>query len=332
MKKLLFVLLIGLGLYAAPAYAQTKDVPAVIFETDMGNDIDDALALDILYKAMDDGLINLLAVSCHKESPTACDYVHMMNKWYGYPDVVIARGAKCITVDTHNDYTKVVNSAPKSMTKGKFEIEDAVKMYRRMLSAQPDQSVIIISVGFSTTLAALLDTMGDEYSPLTGKELVAAKVKLTSIMAGGFRKRRSPGFNVRHDIPAARKVFAEWPTPIAISPAELGSSVKYPASSILNDFGWAKYHPMVEAYKIYKEMPYDRAMWDPTSVLYALHPTTDMFTRSEEGQITVDSRGMTSFLPKAGGRDRILYVDPQQAARMKKYFVEIITRRPANHK
>ncbi len=334
MKKFLLVLalLAIVCPYNSSVNAQTVDVPGVIFETDMGNDIDDALALDLLHKAVDDGQIKLLAVSCHKESPTACKYVSVMNKWYGHPEVVVARAPHCKINNKYFDYTSVVESAPKSLTRDIPAPEDAVKMYRRVLASQPDKSVIIISVGFSTVLAELLDSTADEYSPLNGCELVAAKVKLTSIMAGGFRPRKAAEFNILNDITAARKVFDKWPAPIALSPSELGNMVKYPGTSIANDFTWAKWHPMVEAYRAWKEMPYNRSMWDPTSVLYALQPTSDMFTRTEEGRVVVDERGMTSFTPQAGGRDRILSVDPKQAARMKAYFVQVITRKPSNHK
>ena len=43
---------------------------------------------------------------------------------------------------------------------------------------------MIAQVGFSTNLARLLDTGADEYSTLSGIELVKRKVKLLSLMAG----------------------------------------------------------------------------------------------------------------------------------------------------
>ena len=41
---------------------------SIIFETDLGNDVDDALALDLLYKYLDAGKIRLLAVNLNKYS------------------------------------------------------------------------------------------------------------------------------------------------------------------------------------------------------------------------------------------------------------------------
>lgn len=332
MKKILLLLLF-VGVYNAELRGQKYDIPAVIFETDMGNDIDDALALDLLYKAADDGKINLLAVSCHKESPSACDFVDLMNVWYGHPEVIVARAPQCVETSS-SDYTvKVceIDKKRKSYARTRRTPEDALQTYRRLLASQPDKSVTIISVGFSTTLAALLETQADRFSPLNGYELVAAKVNLTSIMAGSFGGRARAEFNVKSDISAARKLFAEWPAPIVLTPFELGVMVRYPATSIENDFEWTYPHPLVEAYCAYLKMPYNRPMWDPAATLYALDPTSDLFTRSECGNITVDEKGFTWFLPDAKGRVRILSIDKRQAARMKERFVEIISRRPASH-
>ena len=62
----------------------------VIFETDMGNDVDDAMALDMLYKYMDAGLVDLLAIMVNKDSGSAAQYIDMFGTWYGYPEIRIA--------------------------------------------------------------------------------------------------------------------------------------------------------------------------------------------------------------------------------------------------
>ena len=45
----------------------TPNVPKIILETDIGNDVDDALALDMLYKYLDAGDIDLLGITINKE-------------------------------------------------------------------------------------------------------------------------------------------------------------------------------------------------------------------------------------------------------------------------
>jgi hypothetical protein len=63
----------------------------VIFETDMGNDVDDALALDMLYKYMDQGRINLLAVNSNKNNGYSAAFIQLMNNWYGYPGIPVGK-------------------------------------------------------------------------------------------------------------------------------------------------------------------------------------------------------------------------------------------------
>ena len=80
------LLLAGTGCGSRSA-APAPEPIRLIVETDMGNDIDDALAFDLIYKAMDDGRVDLLAIGNHKLSPTATDYIDILNTWYGYPDI-----------------------------------------------------------------------------------------------------------------------------------------------------------------------------------------------------------------------------------------------------
>jgi len=99
-------------------------------------------------------------------------------------------------------------------------------------------------------------------------------------MAGCFNNPEWYEYNVVEDIPAAKKVFSEWPTPLVTSPFEVGMAIHYPATSIENDFKWAAEHPLVDAYRCYHEMPYDRPTWDLTSVLYVVEgPPISMFLR-----------------------------------------------------
>lgn len=304
----------------------------VIFETDMGNDVDDALALDMLYKYADKKAIHLLAINSNKNNLSSPEYIDIMNTWYGYAAVPIGKvvnGANS-ELDAIN-YTQVVRDYTPSFKRTHIDstgYTDAIMLYRKVLSKAKDNSVVIISVGFSTNLAKLLDTPGDAYSKLNGEELVQRKVKLLSVMAGNFEGKKMKEYNIVKDVPAARKMFRQWPGKIVVSPFEVGEMVKYPASSIENDFGWARHHPMVIAYKSYARMPYDRQTWDLTSVLYAIEGDAGYFSVSEPGTITVTEDEFTTFTPGALGKHLYLKIDAVQANRVKNRFVEIITARP----
>lgn len=310
----------------------------IILETDMGNDVDDALALDMIYKYLDAGQIDLLGIMTNKDSKYSAEYLDVMNTWYGYPQTpigIIRNGADCENDATN--YAKCAcllqkengEAAFKRSLKDYGQLPDAHTLYRKLLAQQPDSSVTVISVGFSTNLARLLDTPADDISPLTGKELVAKKVKLLCTMAGCFNNPNLYEYNVVKDIPAAQKVFAEWPTRLVTSPFEVGITINYPGSSIENDFQWAPMHPMVEAYKSYQKMPYDRPTWDLTSVLYSIEGPS-FFTTSPAGRINVTDKGATVFTPDTTGDRFYMTVDSVQAETIKKHFVELITKKPAH--
>lgn len=317
-----------------------SDRQKIIFETDIGNDVDDALALDMLYKYMDAGDIDLLAIMINKEDPYLGEYTDIMNTWYGYPEIPI--GVIYNSADCENDatnYAKCVslmkreNGDPMFRRSGQdySKLPESHILYRKILAQQPDNSVTIVSVGFSTNLARLLDTPADDFSPMTGKELVAKKVKILCTMAGCFNDPKLYEYNIVKDIPAAKKVFTECPTPVVTSPFEVGIAINYPASSIENDFSWAPLHPMVEAYKCYMEMPYDRPTWDLTSVLYAVEGPS-YFNISPAGKIDITDQGVSAFIPNENGDQHYLMVDSVQAENIKQHFIQIISRQPINFK
>ena len=191
----------------------------VIFDTDMGNDVDDALALDILYKSMDKGDINLLALMLNKKGEGAAKFLDIMNTWYGYPQLPIGIAKNIEDGNENTNYAQSVcdlNLFPTTLT-DYANLPDAHILYRKLLAAQPDHSVVIISTGFSTNLARLLDTPADEYSDLNGKELIKQKVKYMSLMAGAIKMADHREFNIIQDLPAAQKLFAECPVPLVTS-------------------------------------------------------------------------------------------------------------------
>lgn len=308
----------------------------VIMETDLGNDVDDAIAMDLLYKYMDAGKINLLMVGVNKDGTAPIEYVDVLNTWYGYPDIPV--GTIHNGIDCANDsvnYAEAVDNMKAEDGTALFKrshqdyesYPESHILYRKVLAEQPDNSVTIASVGFSTNLVRLLETGADEFSPLTGKELVSKKVKLLVMMAGSFIGENVPEYNVWKDVPSARKIFEEWPSPVVASPFDVGIKVLYPATSIENDFIWAEHHPVVEAYKAYLPMPYDRPTWDPTAVLYAVEGD-GWFTVSPVGDVTVTDDGRTIFTENECGTRRFLSLTDEQADAIREHFVKMMTSVP----
>src|SRR5690606_12647502 len=94
-NNLICVLVLSLFNYACTSSTKDKreegqNKMSVIFETDMGNDIDDGLALDMLYKYLDQDKIDLLGISINKDNEYSPKFIDIMNTWYGYPHIPIA--------------------------------------------------------------------------------------------------------------------------------------------------------------------------------------------------------------------------------------------------
>ena len=331
MKKLL--ILAALAALCTPAVRaqQTPAAPLrVIFDTDMGNDVDDPLALDMLYKAVDRGEITLLGILSSKDTEFSPRYIDMMNTWYGYPEIPVGRVRDGVVLK-RDDYARAVcESGLFPRSRRDRDYGDPVTLYRRLLAESLDSSVVVVSVGFSTNLGRLLESRGDKYSPLDGIELVKRKVKFCSVMGGSFGHTPRAEYNIVNDIPNAKRLFALCPGPVAVVSLELGKTVNYPGASIETDFAWAGKHPMVEGYKAYRKMPYDRPTWDMMSVLYVLRP--EMFGVSEPGIICVDDQGYTYFTPTPRGKHTVLTLTPGQQDAVLRFFVRELSSKPAKYR
>jgi inosine-uridine preferring nucleoside hydrolase len=309
----------------------------IIFDTDIGNDVDDVLALSMLHALQTRGDSELLAVTVTKPDELAGPFVDAINTFYGRPHIRIG----CILPAITNHPSKFLALAeakdagrpryPHHLRRGS-DASRPTGLLRKILSGRPDHSVILVQVGYFSNLAALLDTAGDSSSPLSGIELVKQKVKLLSVMAGAFEKIDQNDhyleFNVTSDIPAARRLAEKWPTPIVWSGFEIGIAVPFPAISIERDFSYVPHHPAAEAYYLYNPPPHERPTWDLTAVLYAVFPDRGYFDLSAPGQVAVEPDGYTRFTPAAAGRDRYLILPKEQVGRVKEALVQLASQPP----
>lgn len=285
---------------------------------------------------MDQGLIDLKLISVNKDNPFPARYIDIMNTWYGHPDIPLARVVNgtddSIPVNYPQKVVEMRGREGKPLFRGSIEdydkIPESVEAYRKLLAQLPDESAVVISIGFSTNLARLLETGPDSYSDLDGRDLVRKKVKYASVMACNLTHPDAQEYNIMKDIPAAAKFFDRWPTPIVLSPFELGEAIEFPAevvSGVMSAYGP---DPLTEGYKAYRPMPYSNAVFDMTSVLYAVEGAEGYFSLSEPGKIEVDDQGRQKFTPSAGGNVRVLLADETQQAAIKARLVELISPRP----
>jgi inosine-uridine nucleoside N-ribohydrolase len=304
----------------------------LILDTDIGNDIDDALALAMIHALEGRAEVRLLAVTITKDNRWAAPYVDLVNTFYGRPDVPIGvvRNGK-----TPDDSAYIRQPAEQRDSSGNFAYQhrikdgtdapDAVTVLQQVLEDQPDQSVTIAQVGFSTNLARLLKAPG-------GQALVARKVKLLCLMAGAFGQKIEPEYNVYSDAQAAEYLFANWPTPMIFSGFEIGLQVKFTYQSVLKNFNYTDRHPVAEAFKIFQPVGKDRPNWDSTAVLYAIRPDRGYFELSGKGRVTLGEKHVTVFTPDAAGKCRYLILKPEQALRVQAIIETLVSEPPQRPK
>ncbi len=286
----------------------------IIFDTDMYTDFDDVGALAALHSLADAGECEILGtVVCTRGAPSL-GMVEIINAFYGRPDLPVGvnkelgvgplskpQRSYCIYLDMVKAHPDVVKH-PSSDT-----APDANETYRRILSAQPDGSVTICSVGFTTNLRRLLETKGDSISPLDGRALVARKVKAWYAMAcrypDGFE------YNSGTDGESSRIAFRDWPTPVYFLDWCYGVEVRcgVPAANIA-----AAVNPVRDVFRRalreYKEEGKGHAAWDEVTVLAAVRGWQRYFGVERGTFSIVDGKGRNEWKSDPQGNHFVLTV------------------------
>jgi inosine-uridine nucleoside N-ribohydrolase len=202
---------------------------------------------------------------------------------------------------------------------------EAQALLRQTLAVQPDGSVTLVQVGFSSTLAGLVESAADV-------ELIRRKVRRLCVMGGAFAPidghSQFQEFNIVGDLPAAQRLARAWPTPVVWSGFEIGAALRFPAGSVERDFNYTAHHLVADAYRAFEPPPHERPMWDLTAALFAVRPDRGYFQLSPPGRVAVSASGVTTFEAGAGGRDRILILPMQDVARVREALVQLVTQPP----
>ena len=215
------------------------------------------------------------------------------------------------------DGTPVYTSA----ISGLVNTAESAVLIRNLLLAQHDGNAAIVLAGPATGVVRLLGLYRSEPQ-------ITAKCKQLVVAAGSFPAGQ-PEPTIKSDVGAARKLFAEWPTPIVAVGSEVGEALPYPGASIETDFAWSPAHPVVDAYRAFKPMPYDAPAPALAATLYAVHPEAGHFKLSEPGTITVLEDGRTRFTAEADGKHRYLIVDPAQKDQVIGLYTSLASAQPA---
>ncbi|MFL5787573.1 MAG: nucleoside hydrolase [Flavisolibacter sp.] len=280
---LLFIINIGIGQKSTP--------PAIIFDTDMGPDYDDVGAITLLHAFADSGKIRILATVASTNYEGVAGVLNVLNTYFHRPELPIgvARPNGLKLRDWQHWTDTLLSKYPHSIQTNK-EVPDAVEVYRKILSRQPDRSVTIVTVGFLTNISDLLKSTGDHYSSLNGEQLFNKKVKKMVSMAGRFPSGKE--FNLEKDAAASVYVFSHLKIPVIFSGFEIGMKIKTGLPLINNKQIYNS--PVKDVFSICipkaAEDSLGRKSWDETAVLVAAtdyHP----YYFLEKGHLIMNADG-----------------------------------------
>jgi hypothetical protein len=246
---------------------ERRPTPAVVFDASIDDDIGRVLALAQLlgYQARREVRITSLSVSRNNLKTAAfCD---LMGRFFGasltigmavdvtpsasVPPMLSAVLAKA-TPEGKPAYNRVVEKLN--------DTADPVALIRNALTSQQDQNSVVVLAGPSVNLLGVLALP-------EGKKLIQKKVRALVVTA-----------------PFDAKLLAEWPGPVILAGEDLGPALPFPGTSIEEDFVWAENHPLVDAYRAARTMPYDVPSAAMAAVLYAAHPEGYFKLSEPQGQ------------------------------------------------
>ena len=316
---------------------QGKQPVGVIFDSDMGASIDGALALALLYGLEGKGEARLTSVSVSKSNLKAAAFCEAVGRFYAgatSPEVRVYLRSLPVGLSTDGKMPEDTPMLTAPLAKrnadgtpvyshGIEKLNDTAEpaaLIRNAFTAQVDQNSVVILAGPATNLARVLDLPG-------AKDLIARKVRLLSVAGGAYPDGPAES-RIRTDIAAAKKLFAEWPTPIVACGRDVGEALRFPASSVETDFAWTPNHPVVDAYRAFQPMPYDAPAAGMAAALQALRPQEGYFKLSGPGTIRVLDDGRTQFTPSADGKHRYLISDPAQKERGIRTYTELASAKP----
>ena len=186
----------------------------VIFDTDMDSDCDDAAALAVLHGLADREEARILATPVSSRNPWAAACTDAINVFYGRRGLPIGGPKSEGASRQGSKYTQQIAAEFPHDVGEESTVPDARGVYRQVLAAAEDGSVVIITVGDLTNLRYLLETPADAVSPLDGRELVRRKVKHWVCMGSRYPADLDPARwgNFKIDPESTVKAVAGWPT------------------------------------------------------------------------------------------------------------------------
>jgi len=315
--------------YSQPEFTRNAYPVSVIFDTDFGPDYDDVGAITLLHSFADSGWVQILATMASSRHQNAAAAINVFNTYFNRPEIPIGLvSGNAVTLGDKQHWTDSVIRRYPHKVQSNLDVPDALTLYRKILAAQPDHSVTIITVGFLTNLANLLGSLPDTNSSLNGLELVKQKVKNLVCMGGRFPSGKE--FNLMMDVNATKRVLAAWPTTILFSGFEIGQKIKTGLPLIENDRIRAS--PVKDVFAICIPMAAEdsagRMSWDETAVFVAIKGWQKYYDL-EMGSCEINADGFNEWKKK--GNTQAHLVEKISPLQMTEILNQLLQHQPVKH-
>ena len=318
-KHRLQALLLAVCFLFTAGYMGCLAQPNVIFDTDIGSDCDDAGAMAVLHKLADKGEINILGVifssGKNKFGVGTCDAI---NTYYGRGSLPLGQEKGSEIGDPRNLYSQVIAEARNMY--GHRLVDSAAALldvYRNILSAQPDSSVTIVSVGHPYGLYTLL---GDA----EGKKLIGRKVSRWIAMTHtDTTPFQDWNFGKNGTAPYIKHLLDNWPGKVYFSGAGktiLTGHRKLPLSPDTN--------PVKKAYEIWRinALIEGRSSWDQVAVLFAARP--QYFHVDPQGSLVQNDRYETYWDTASDRPDHFRIIPALDDREMERIIEDLMSEPP----
>ncbi len=295
--------------------ANDKKPVQMILDSDFGSSTDDLFALMMLNHYMDDGLVDLKGIVVDREGEKNAALVDIFNTYYGHPEVPIGlerngvKKPRCFI--PYNGICDLKDAQGTPLFKRSVDTSrcpEGYKLYRQLLSQADDKSIVVVAIGFATTLAQLFESGADEYSPLSGVELFGKKVKSVYIQSGRFEAGDSlSGYNMRAASRQSAIFYDRLPknVDLIMSPSNVGDQIDYLPKDVLVDLSYTEINPIKAVYTHYT-CDTGQRMWDTNCLVQAVLGDAE-YNLSPRGWVTFVDRGEESLM--------LFKADPQGNAR-----------------
>lgn len=303
---------------------QGKPPLGVLFDSDLGNRIDSVLALALLFGLDGKNECRVVAVNTSKPNLKSAALADVITKFYGgTPSGPFSMYARPVgmaetgkdSADTPILVQTLAKQGPDGKPAYKTDVDslndtaDPAPFIRNTFTAQHDGNCSVVITGPVTNLVRSMQLPGV-------KDLAANKVRAVILAESA---------TLTSDSASLQKLLAEWPTDVFFVPLSVGKAIEFPGASIEKDFGYVPNHPIADAYKAYKPMPYDTPTTEMAAVMFAVRPA--LFNASDAGTLSLANASL-SLTPASSGKHKIVEMNDANRETIAKAYVELVSAKP----